>query len=307
MRRTTFALAFAVLAGVAAELQAGPINFTASTVLQAGGTQKTNDSGAVFASTSDMISNPTTGDGGLASATAGGNSFLGILKAKAAAGSGGGSVLGGAQATWMDSSMLKFVGTKTPAPVLLFNFSIQGTLGQSAGGLLSPASSAVTITVTTPSGSVIGTVQLTQTAMSNQITPNGVLNFQSTLTDHVIAQDYQFSGNLLAAIPLESQGLGFAQYGPFDATLAASVQVDTYGAASADVSHSISLVSVTLPDGNTPESEGYTLSFESGLGSPNGNVPVAVPEPATLSLAGIGSLCLIGYAWRRHRRIDANE
>jgi hypothetical protein len=61
------------------------------------------------------------------------------------------------------------------------------------------------------------------------------------------------------------------------------------------------LTSITLPDGNTPESEGYVVTFDSGMASPNIS-PSAVPEPSTLTLLGIGVAGLAGYGWRRRRQ-----
>jgi hypothetical protein len=60
-------------------------------------------------------------------------------------------------------------------------------------------------------------------------------------------------------------------------------------------------LSVTLPDkGNvTPESLGVSVTFDSGLISPN--LLPSVPEPSSLVLACIGATGLIGYGWRRRK------
>jgi hypothetical protein len=58
----------------------------------------------------------------------------------------------------------------------------------------------------------------------------------------------------------------------------------------------LSLDRVTLADGATPESEGYALSFASGLISPN-----PVPEPGVFAILVVG-LGAIG-AWRIRQRI----
>ena len=62
-------------------------------------------------------------------------------------------------------------------------------------------------------------------------------------------------------------------------------------------------LSITLPDvGNvTPESLGVSVSFASGIVSPNLQ-PTAAPEPASLTLLGIGCVSLLGYAGLRRKR-----
>jgi hypothetical protein len=53
------------------------------------------------------------------------------------------------------------------------------------------------------------------------------------------------------------------------------------GFAHADASHTAELVAILLPDGTTPESQGFTLTFDSGMASPN-LATAAVPEPGSL-------------------------
>ena len=59
-------------------------------------------------------------------------------------------------------------------------------------------------------------------------------------------------------------------------------------------------LSITLPDkGNvTPESLGVSVTFDSGIDSPN---LTAVPEPASLTLLCVGIAGLVGYRWRRRK------
>jgi hypothetical protein len=65
----------------------------------------------------------------------------------------------------------------------------------------------------------------------------------------------------------------------------------------------LQFMSITLPDkGNvTPESLGVSVTFDSGLISPN-LLASSVPEPSSLILVTTGAGCLVVYGWRRRRR-----
>jgi hypothetical protein len=63
----------------------------------------------------------------------------------------------------------------------------------------------------------------------------------------------------------------------FDLRLTALAGV-TLGYAEADASHTVRLISITHPDGSTPESHGFSLIFASGMVSPN---IASVPEAAS--------------------------
>jgi hypothetical protein len=65
----------------------------------------------------------------------------------------------------------------------------------------------------------------------------------------------------------------------------------------------VDFASLTLPDGNTPESEGFAVSFASGLASPD--VVNSAPEPASLTLLGIGGTCWLCYGRRQRKRAVA--
>jgi hypothetical protein len=58
--------------------------------------------------------------------------------------------------------------------------------------------------------------------------------------------------------------------------------------------------------GYTPESEGYKVTFDSGMASRDiPPIASATPEPSTLTLLGPGSLGLLGYGWRRRKQASA--
>lgn len=77
------------------------------------------------------------------------------------------------------------------------------------------------------------------------------------------------------------------------------------GFATGDFSHTTVLTAITLADGSTPESQGYTLSFDSGLLSPNLRPASTVPEPASLPLALVGvTVAVMGYGSGRLRRLN---
>jgi MYXO-CTERM domain-containing protein len=104
--------------------------------------------------------------------------------------------------------------------------------------------------------------------------------------------------DVFSTIPVgESVDVGF-----FLRATAVAQQTGPTAITEVDFGHTAVLTGIFLPDGNTPESEGYTLTFESGLTSPN-LINQTVPEPT--SLATFGGLALIGLmtgALRRRRR-----
>ncbi|WP_397570919.1 PEP-CTERM sorting domain-containing protein [Schlesneria sp. T3-172] len=76
------------------------------------------------------------------------------------------------------------------------------------------------------------------------------------------------------------------------------------GTSIADYSHTAVLARVTLPDGRTPEEAGYTLTFESGLTSPN-LLATAVPEPTSIGLLSVGGVCFSLCRLRRSKSVVA--
>jgi hypothetical protein len=137
------------------------------------------------------------------------------------------------------------------------------------------------------------------------------VNFKPTSSTHVIV-DYReatpvvdYSPELAVTASLDDslievsveasimpfdRGNVYAYY--FSPFLGANVFLDTVGSREIDASHTLSLSAVTLADGTTPESIGYSVWFASGMRSPN------IPEPGSLSLA-VTAFCLITLRKRR--------
>jgi hypothetical protein len=83
------------------------------------------------------------------------------------------------------------------------------------------------------------------------------------------------------------------------------LQTDAAGGTSAYISglHSAHLVGITYADGSTPESHGYQIVDLTG--SPSPNLAVAVPEPSSLQVAGLGLAVLaLNSLARRLRRAE---
>ena len=59
---------------------------------------------------------------------------------------------------------------------------------------------------------------------------------------------------------------------------------------------------VRLADGRTPEEAGLSLTFESGITSPNSQ---SVPEPSSIVMLASGAIGLLGCGWRRRQRTNA--
>lgn len=59
------------------------------------------------------------------------------------------------------------------------------------------------------------------------------------------------------------------------------------GSATARFGNSLDLISILLPNGNTPEAEGFTLLFDSGMPSPNASSVVPLPPTFWLFTSGL--------------------
>jgi hypothetical protein len=73
----------------------------------------------------------------------------------------------------------------------------------------------------------------------------------------------------------------------------------SWGASELDAVDTVKLSRIEFADGTTPEEQGWKLTFDSGMPSPN------VPEPSTIVLLGIAPLLMGGHRviqWRRKRR-----
>jgi hypothetical protein len=86
---------------------------------------------------------------------------------------------------------------------------------------------------------------------------------------------------------------------PYPVSYRFSMSIEAFAEASnqiatSDASHTLSIESILLPDGTTPESQGMSLAFESGIASPNLR---GVPEPGGMALAL--AIFLGGVARRR--------
>jgi hypothetical protein len=116
-------------------------------------------------------------------------------------------------------------------------------------------------------------------------------NLPNELTFHFeLEGETSSTGFAGAGILLNSGGLGISEPGfiaPVFNVIGGAVHYSldlqaiaaaTSGFATADAGHTVRLTAITLPNGNTPESEGISLRFESGATSPN---LATVPEPST--------------------------
>ncbi len=105
-----------------------------------------------------------------------------------------------------------------------------------------------------------------------------------------------FVGYATLRVGYDSSAVGY--FYALETTLDASAR----GGASSYIAglHSVHLVGITYADGTTPESHGYQIVDATGFPSPN--VALAVPEPSTLRLAGMGLAFLAPYFVAHRRR-----
>lgn len=106
---------------------------------------------------------------------------------------------------------------------------------------------------------------------------DGSVNFLGTRIDSLGALYFTDPGTYTISIPLTSTTVPVASDGTFPLTMELrSESQSRVGTTSGNFSHTLALTSLLLPNGHTPESEGWTLSFDNGSSSPNRPQPVRV-------------------------------
>jgi hypothetical protein len=195
-------------------------------------------------------------------------------------------------ASWGDSQRL--AGPKAPPDFLRMTFTLHGVFQQDQV-VSQQDTSILGVVFSTPLNGGFNKTIVSASLADSEFTTSGFISPPNPVVTHPQDQvvQYEFTGTFDALARLTSQGT-------YDFNVALTATADTAGgfALSAGL-NTLSLVAVTLPDGNTPESEGLVLTFDSGLLSPNAS---AVPEPTSLTLLSIGAACTIGYGWRSSRR-----
>jgi hypothetical protein len=79
-----------------------------------------------------------------------------------------------------------------------------------------------------------------------------------------------------------------------------------FGSADSSFEHTLDLASVLFPDGSTPESQGYSLNFDSGIQSPNIPQPSSTPSvPGPLPVLGVAAA--FGYSRKLRKRNKASK
>ncbi len=215
-------------------------------------------------------------------------------------GNGEGGAFGGA--FWRD---ILFLGSTNPALVgstLRINVEATGELGYT--GLSSNGGPATSVSITGYNGS-----GQYSSAVGASLSASGVLSqgsgWDSFSSNPLSGGHIGYTGTFYLDIPIV-QGGGYVGAIPGsiwfqitdDSSAGGQFPFSYYPTDSLYAADPLSIVSFTLPDvGNvTPESLGVSLTFDSGLLSPNVQ---SIPEPSSLTLSLIAMVGLLVYAWRR--------
>jgi hypothetical protein len=183
--------------------------------------------------------------------------------------------------------------------------ALPGTLGQFDVDLVNNSASAVTIGAFSVDVLLTDTTFVTFTAIDNATTAPYIFSITGSFPPGFVSQllPMEATGNDLAASagqvvnPGETWGLAHVKY-----------LVDPAAPLGTVVPMVLEQFPQNFTSGETSltDPNGASVPF-TGLGR-NGTITVgapttAVPEPATLTLMGLGVGCLAGYAWRRKRRL----